>query len=1168
MKLKKLILQGFKSFADRTTLEFHEGITCIVGPNGCGKSNIGDAIRWVLGEQSAKSLRGGKMPDVIFAGTTTRKAVNLSEVTIVFSNAEEALNLPYHEVAVTRKLYRSGESEYLINQEVVRLKDIQNLFLGTGVGKNNFSIFEQGKIDQIIQLSPEERRFIFDEAAGIVRFLQQKKDALKKIEETSLNLSRVTDIQGEVTRQIAILKSQAESALLYKDAESQLESLEKGILVSKYSGSFKKQEELLNKKRIAENQKKELLVKNGHFEEEAKEARAVINHLETLLQRSREARLMKQGEKDHKAEMKKEAFQREEESKTRHSKIKDEIEELQNIRKKWGKEIELLKKEKEEATLSLDQQKIRTKAAESVFLVLEKKLQTVRTKQTESQKERFKLMEKANFHESESKQLKVRVEAALEKKSHLEVRLETLKSYKIEKEEEVKQKKKDHFALTQEVTKAKEVFDKAEVELKGVDLDLGEKEKGLFNKNSEIQKIEAKRQALIHLRDNFSGFSKGGKRLLQLSSDRKNPLYGLLKGLFEYIIVEKGKEAPVNAVLKGYSETLVVETKRDLEETLKAAKSEGLTDFSILCLEKLPKKSLSASWSVEPNILSAHLLHDVSLIEDRGSSKLGLSSYAEEGCFVDAKGVLFFGNPKEETIFSREAEIKALEVSLEELKVQKETLEESVAKLKARKKEIQDLRFSLDLELRKLEMKSVEVNFQLQRALSEKEKLYKEESDVLQEIEGHVLIVKGLKEREAALFEEHKIALSLVEKAVSEVQALEDSLESETKEWMVSRETFKSEEKVLNQIEERFSEVKHKLHLLEVKDEETEKHILRLQNEFGRLKEVLQELFSKKERGSFEIQDLEKELKELNEKEAHNEKLLAERKKEFQEVFNKKGKIEQEIKKEEAHLQDSDIKLANLEGMMTSLLEEGLQRFSLDLASCDLKEFILEVSLEKAEKQVKELKVFLEKNANVNLSAIDLCKEEEARLSFINTQVDDLTKAKEELLKMIEGLDGESRTLFKKTFDEIRENFKKNFQILFRGGEADLELLEGKDILECGIEITAKPPGKQMRSLSLLSGGEKCLTAMALLFAIFEVKSSPFCVLDEIDAPLDDSNVERFLNVVRAFVDKSQFIIVTHNKRTMALGDRLYGVSMQEKGVSKILSMEFAKEGEHQLALV
>lgn len=1186
LRLKRLEVLGFKSFADKTKLEFHAGITAVVGPNGCGKSNIADAFRWVLGEQSAKSMRGGKMQDVIFAGTTHRKPLNFAEVTITLDDLDGKLPVDYEEISITRRLHRSGESDYFINRHPVRLKDVQGMFLDSGMGKDAYSIFEQGKIDQVINLSPLERRYIFEEAAGILRFLQRKKEALRKLEQTEGNVSRVKDIHQEVEKQIIVLEEQAEKARKYKENKAELDILEKVVLLTKWESIQKK---LTDAGKKATDHDQQIANHNAQIEailsqyNEAKQALAIAE--KALKARSEEVYQVRSA--------------KEIKSKERTGN-QERLKELSAKEKRWQQELEAMQerrkqREAERKALQQTQKELEKRTAELEAIVKSQKDQTValetelskqRREQQFKQQDLMKLLQGESHCESDLKQINLRLETAHERQTQVKGRKERLTSQAQELTTQVEEKKQQLEEASKAIDGQKEVFAGMESSLQDLSEEMNKSQAHLDVILREITEAKARQKALQRLRDDMEGFSVSSKRLLQEAADKKSPFFNKIKALYEYIVPKKGAEAAIATVMKPYAQTLVVETETDLTEVIRYAKEHKLKDLSLLCLETVAKVKSEKSREKIPealtpllmhaieNELSAHFLKDTYQTNQPEAAMEAviqggrLEVLAGEGLFVDRRGVLFYAVQGENNVFMREAELKVLEKKLVDGESEKTNLEHVLRAIQQKKNQIQSERVELDKAIRRGEMKLVEVNFALQKLAADLEKVRGEDKALQSELQQ---ITKTIEDHTKAL-EDLKTKLAQAKAqavdAKKQSEAINEHLEKQTAALKQETHQLQEKEGAYKQVAEDNRSKLHALHVLDIKDLESHQQEKRLEEEIE---------MGRHQQGQIEQRDVEVD-KLLTEVEQNLTDIVAACSELEQEVSVRKGAIEhlegkvnekrQALKKSETDRNQVGIQTAQLESGAQSLVNELQERHHLTIEEARAECGTLQKPLDQVEKQMRALRQQIESAGDINMTSIEECDKHKERYQFINQQLDDLNLSKQELVTIIAELDGESRKIFKTTFDQICINFKKNFKILFNGGEADLQFTETSDVLEAGIEIIAKPPGKQMRSITLLSGGEKCLTALALLFAVFEVKPAPFCILDEIDAPLDDTNVERFVNIVKEFIDRCQFIIITHNKRTMAIADKIFGVSMEERGVSKLLSMDFSKEAHPEPALV
>lgn len=1177
MKLKKLKLHGFKSFADRTELEFDKGITGIVGPNGCGKSNISDGFRWVLGEQSAKSLRGGRMPDVIFAGTASRKPLNFAEVTITLTDVSGYLPTEHDEVSVTRKLYRNGESEYFINKHQVRLKDLHELFLDSGIGKNAFSIFEQGKIDQVINYSPIERRYIFEEAAGILRFLQRKKEALKKLELADQNTDRVKDIHKEVEKQIITLEAQAEKAREYKLNREQLEICEKSFLVGKWDQIQKKKLDFTKKLGEQQDSEKDLTTtleatKQSYLQTKAQLEESELNH-----RKKREELIEKKSQKE---------IQTREKS-SRQERMKEAL--LKE--KKWGGELEDLLKRREsrqkeftDSRAKLSTVTIALQSAEEALAMQKNKKQSVETsianlrhEQALAQQNLLNLSRTEQQLLSELKQDQVRMENAHEKIGAIEQNRLRQKSILQELQKQLAEKRAQADELSKEI----------DVQQKGLKLleeklfELNDQIKSLGAEEAQQTKIltehRARHKLLLKLREEMEGFSVASKKLLQASKNPQSTIHNKLKGLYEVIHPKEGSENALAASLSHYDHTLVVETIQDLKLVLRYAKEHQLQEYSIVCLELLSKSGVKGDMALknhvngETALISHVLLSNDSLenldwlaLKNAGETEIWFS----EGALLDRSRVLFVTQQGEKNVFMREAEIQDLAKKIEGVEKRLEEVQKSLKKAIEMRDAIAAERMELDKASRRLEMKLVEHNYALQRLNNDFTKVSGE--DVRLEVETKTLqtTFENLKLK----IEERQQQVEEARLKTTEVQQLLKTMETNIKNvsagYVTDQNSYEKAQEAHQSAIEEHRKISHQLKILELQETEFTREHHRLNEELGVIRTFQAESTLRTVEYDKILQEVEAILKQVDADCQLFEKEVQAKRKMIETIETRTRDLETKLKGKEKEIYQFSMQCEQQDTAMEGVSAELQERFELTIPAARELGFFADRNLDAIEKDIRALRHEIQQAGDVNMTSIDECEKHKERYNTIKVQIDDLTGSREELLTIIGDLDNESRKVFGETFQKIRENFKKNFQILFTGGEADLELLDTKDVLEAGIEITAKPPGKQMRSIQLLSGGEKCLTAMALLFAIFEVKPSPFCILDEIDAPLDDSNVERFVKMLQQFLDKCQFVVITHNKRTMAIADRLFGVSMEERGVSKLLSIQFSEDEAPQPALV
>lgn len=1184
MRLKKLDIIGFKSFADKTTLEFSPGVTAIVGPNGCGKSNISDAFRWVLGEQSAKSLRGGKMPDIIFAGTTQRAPLNFAEVTITLADVNGKLPIDYDEVAVTRRLHRSGESQYFINRQLVRLKDVQDLFLDSGMGKDAFAIFEQGKIDNIINYSPLERRYIFEEAAGILRFLQRKREALRKMEQTDLNVSRIKDIHQEVEKQIVVLEHQAQQARIYKENKASLELFEKGLFVLKWDNLQRRFQESRKKESLHKISVLEITEQAIGLHSQLQSAKIELDNSEKNFREKSESLYQARSEKEIKSREKLSTQERLKETLSKEKRWQHELESIAEQERFRQEEQVSLKKEQQlcEKHLSAHEQALH--AERDTVQRQENLVVKLREQQQTSQKELLNWLQTENRLESELKQNKIRQENQQEQLELLQVRKDKLVLQMKELTQAVADKKQQMQDVTEGIDEQKFLYLALDQKLKKLSEEMQKERLALEKLQYELSELKARQNVLIRLRNEKEGFSAGSKRLLQESVNEKSPLFQKIQGLYEWIIPNEGAEKALSAVLRPYSHTLVVKTETDFKEVLSFAKEHQLKEFSLLCCDMVlkysndEKRELKSELSlksllsqVSAGAVADHFLRNIYMansvddIEHILNKKAAAAIWTEEGAFFDRHKVLFFMTQGENNVFLREAELKSLEKKLVTLEEHRQSCDAKIKKMGQQKAEIEEEKSILDRAMRRDEMTLVEVNFGLQRLLADLEKVKKEEKQVESDHLNLVRLIEKLTETLAEFQQKHSEAKTKATEIQQRSSSVNTDLETHSTSFKEAQLCLQEKEAAYRKGSDENRKLLHALNVLEVQVKESDRQKKRLGEEIHLSGEYQAQIKQKGLQTEQALQEIEKSLAFASEECLLSEQEVKKQKKIIETIDQSSEGIRNKLKQGEEELYRLTVQSTQLETGIKGIEGELEERYHLaieqarsSVLSCETG--IIEKSVDSLEKQIRALRQQIDSAGDINMTSIEEFEKHKSRYDFLNQQIDDLAISKAELVQIITQLDGESRKLFEDTFAKVRANFKKNFEILFRGGEADLQFTESADVLEAGIEIIAKPPGKQMRSMQLLSGGEKCLTAMALLFAIFEVKPAPFCILDEIDAPLDDTNVERFVAVVKHFIDRCQFLIITHNKRTMAVADVLFGVSMQERGVSKLLSLQFARQ--------
>ncbi len=1173
MRIKKLELQGFKSFRDKTVITFDEGITGIVGPNGCGKSNIVDALVWVMGEMSAKHLRGSKMEDVIFAGSEGYAPTGMAEVSLILENDGGFFPAKYlncSEVMVTRRLYRDGESEYLINKEASRLRDIQEIFMDTGVGSKGFSIIEQGQIGKIIVSKPSEKKSLIDEAAGITKFKARKKESERKLKATDENLLRLADIIRELKRQLSSLERQAQKAEHYKKLKDELREKELWLAaceVNDHQGTFadveSKIEELTQKESFFQIQVQKLQsdieVKRVDFIKGEKELEVEQTEFKVLSEKV-------QGSEN---EIKELGFEIEQ---IRRSKqIKGSIHEKNQVR------LKVIQSEKNELKDKYSYIQGEFKVIDEEYLTLDGQFQGHQLKINEREE---------SLTNSRTAQLKLHEETA-----HLKATLEGLKERisllnetlvsKSQVKQKVKVKNEEFFKrfnkLSKDYEKEKqmklEVFKDTQALTEGLNTLKAIHENLIEKRNEENQGFSmahSKLASLRELQEQFEGYQEGLRNLFLAQRDGAITSPGA--PLSDLISPPQGYEQAIEACLAdGLQGLFGAESVSALTHTTEYLNldSKGRVQFfvnELLHIGEKPFGVKSLSDYATTGLKGVkEILSCVYLVEDKVSAIKLLKNHqgfciTKSGEMLNSLGQYFSGKTGSGAgLLQRKKNIQDLTKEVSKRQTVLDSLEKEFNK---NKKQLDQMLKELEeskLKDNEQELKVFELKKDIERVEYEKTKIESEVKKVtLVVIETEEKLEKSLKTQEEQLFLIRDLEVKKTEKESCSLKIKEDleklkteysSLQAEVTDKKIKHVSYKSELESLQQ----------RLKVLTL-DEEN------LLNDIGNLEEESKESLSfissysanlevKKNKLEKDIQlckELESSLSKMKNK---YELLTAAERKLSQKVTEctlEKSKIKSKLS--EFQVKSEQIKLG-----LQSKVDQMFDKYNVDLTE-NTSEYILAYTkdqYDEVKKGIAHLKNKVSDVGEVNLSAISEFDAIQERYDFLSEQQSDLLEAKSQLEKVISRIDRICAKRFKDTFQAVNERFKKVFPVLFGGGEAQLILVEKEgDDQEPGIDIEAKPPGKKTQNVSLLSGGEKALTAVSLIFSIFLVKPSPYCLLDEVDAPLDDINVFRFNDLVKEMAKRSQIILVTHNKNTMAVNNKLYGVTQEEKGVSKMVSVD------------
>lgn len=1180
MYFKGLDIVGFKSFADKTKLNFEPGVTAIVGPNGCGKSNIADAIRWVLGEQSSKSLRASRMEDVIFNGTDTKEPINFAEVSLILSNEKRILPIDYDEVTISRRLFRSGDTEYLLNKTPVRLKDINELLMGTGIGTESYSIIEQGKMDLILSSKPEDRRYVFEEASGITKYKAKKKEALRKLEQTEQNLLRINDIITEVKRQITSIERQAKKAERYKVDFDKLKEFELKISFFDY--------------RKIKTEEKTFSVEGGDLRERERELNTEINSLAVKISDYRQSlNDINQRVADLKA--KQAALSSTFNINAQKAGInKERIAEAHQSRETLAKEILSLREKISVAQLSL--QKLEADLA---------KISADRGAKQKAVEEKEALQASLSREiadtEEKVKTGKTQIVDHLAKETHIkndliklgaDIQNKKARQRRLSIEKETVQKElgsvaqvlavivKEFEEAERKIAEARSHLEAKEAASQSLTSDVRALESGIAEQDNRKAGLKSKIEILGDMVRKHEGFKAGVKNLLLKMNEPGAPALGIRGVLADVIKVERGYEAVVSAFLGDDAQVLITGTDHDAASAIEYLRQNKLGKASFISLEALAgggirpgQSSAQAGLSSLKNFVKADAVYAAVVDHFFGNAYLtdtpehGMKGLGVQGdtALVNRSGTVyrngtFSGGSSADSddliLIGRADRLEAMRSELA-------GVEEGIASLAAQRKEKAEAAESLKNGIEALErsLHAEDVNLANVRSKRDsQEEIVKKLNDELSVTELELDEIAEAIEDSSKRGETLNSELNVIEREKSALQLLIEESHNVVAEKRARKDRAALEVVALRTEAQSLN-----------KEEEGLKN--GLNREKGFVFELEDNVFSKEglsEEYAQKAKSLDEEIVSLtaqNETISRDLRALGE---EVSNIENSRSSVVDTLSVDELQLKDReeaieslrnqirdfDVKKTEIAYRKTSLQERILQAYKVDLENFTL-ELEDGIDWEPVKAQIAELKDKLDKMGPVNLVAIDEHKELEERHAFLTRQQEDLANAKDSLMKAIQKINKTTKDLFIETFQKIQVEFKNFFRLLFGGGQAELVLIDEQDVLESGIEIIVRPPGKKLQNLMLLSGGEKALTAIALLFSIFKVKPSPFCVLDEIDAPLDESNVIRFSNVLKDFLKISQFIIITHNKRTIELADVMYGITMQERGVSKIVSVKF-----------
>ncbi len=1177
MYLKSIEVQGFKSFANKIVFKFHNGITGIVGPNGSGKSNVADAVRWVLGEQRVKQLRGGSMQDVIFSGTEIRKALSSAYVAITLDNSDHQLAIDYDEVTVSRRLYRSGESEYMINGTICRLKDVAELFYDTGIGKEGYSIIGQGQIDRILSGKPEERRELFDEAAGIVKFKRRKNQAVKKLEDEKMNLVRVNDILSELEKQLAPLEKQAEKARTYLKKKESLKTLDVNVFLLENVSVNDDLQATVEKLELARNELNRITEQyekaKSEFEEVENRLTALDEEIETT-RKSLTDNSVTRTKLENQIELFKEQIKSAEGSEEHFNKRIADIQ--ANIAaKEQEKEAVLAKKaEIDEKLRTLSE--ARDKANEDLTSVQEEI-----TELNDTIEENKNLIIESLDHKatvkSQLSSLDTRIEQINIQKADVNARLLRFESEDMRSSEEIVSLEKEFARIGDSIEESRQAQKKAEEDLVSIRETMRSLDDDLQKARMAYQQEKSKLDALINIAERYEGYGGAIKAVMEQKSKEK----GIVGVVADILSADEEYETAIETALGGNIQNIVTDDEDCAKRMIAYLKQNrhGRATFLPLTSINDPEEFKKKEALDEKGVigLADTLVHVDKKYKDVASYLLGrilvvdnidnavriarkykytIRMVTKEGEYLTPGGAISGGAFKNTSnLLSRRREIEGIRKTIDELKAKADEIEKKIENKKADRnalrEKIEDLKTEISdktvaqntarLNVESAREKQGQARVDFEELNTSKQDLDKQGLDINQQKED---IRRELTESE----EREQKAKELIDELTSKLETLRD------------RETEKLSEASNAEVE--VEKVRQSVRFYQT-------DIDRIDGEIAHAGEELEEVKSGVSTSQEDIESKKNMIAELEKTIEASHEALAEAETRLKESVAQKEELSarhkeyidgrENLYESRSGLEKEVYRLENRQERLESALEDKINymwdEYEITISdAAALKDPEL-TDLPDMKKQISALKDEIRKLGDVNVNAIEDYREVSERYGFMKTQHDDLITAEETLKGIIEELDTQMREQFTRKFGEINRQFDKVFKELFGGGTGTLELMEDEDILEAGIRITAQPPGKKLVNMMQMSGGEKSLTAIALLFAIQNLKPSPFCLLDEIEAALDENNVSRFADYLHKLTKNTQFIVITHRRGTMEKADRLYGITMQEKGVSTLVSV-------------
>ena len=1179
MYLKRLEMQGFKSFADKTVLEFMPGITAVIGPNGSGKSNISDSIRWILGEQSMKSLRGTKTQDIIFAGTQSRKSLGFAEASLVFDNTDGTLPIEYSEVTVTRKIYRSGETGYYINKAPCRLKDVVELFMDTGIGRDGYSIIGQGKIDEILSNKSEDRRHIFEEAAGIVKYRSRKEETEKKLEQTKLNLLRINDILTEIEGNLEPLQMQADKAKKYLNLKEELKNIEVGLFIYNIEKYRQALEELTSDEEIM----------NSTLNQEEGKLEKIKILKEELKDRIDEITLQIENMQNIGFESQKEIEKLNSNINLAEAKIKNNIENTELYQKEikeLEEKIENLKQDIEQKQNKKDNLKQNKEKFENELKAKEEELK--------------KLTEKLSSKEIEIEAKKKQVEENIDKKYELqtEISTQTANIDNIEKRQKqikheidanilnldrTRMKREDiakgFYQIENNRNKVLKSIENIYSQKQEIDKKIKEFDLQIINNTNDMRMKQSRYNFLVETEKEKEGYIKSVKSLLIDCEKIKELGKGMHGVLANIISVPSEYETAIEMCLGASLQNIVTDTEEDAKKLVEHLRKNNLGRASFLPITSVKGKKLDSIKGKKIGVVGVasdlvkfdkkyeqiiFSLLGRTVVVDNMQNAINLAKENNysfriitiEGDVINPSGAITGGSVAKKTvnILGRSREIEVLEKELKGLRNKISKLEEDKEKYVDSSENIIEEVQSLEKQLQEIDItyatekqRIISIDENIEQIQNRIDKL-KEEVEKTEKSKNETLASKQKNkeciEKMSKQNEEDQKIIDEFSNANKESQKYIDDLNLDITNLKISVSSFNESEVSIQEMTEMIMK-------------EIETHTKNKDNKSLQIKNAILE----NDKLKIEIENTKQEIEKVKSKVSNSGENIDKMKKERIEKNEKLSKKEEEqteqfkrIEELKAQITKIEVKKTKTEEDITDVINKMWEEY--ELTPNNAGEYQKPENVAVTQRRVNVLRTDIKELGSVNVDSIEEYKKLKDRYDFMCEQRLDLEDTMSKLRKVIQDMTETMKQQFKEKFEIINKNFGEVFKELFGGGMAEVTLTDEENILECGIDITVQPPGKKLQNMTLLSGGEKAFTAIALLFAILKINPAPFCVLDEIEAALDDVNVYRYAEYLKKFAKETQFLVITHRKGTMEAADTVYGVTMEEKGISKLLSMK------------